>query len=108
MGGLHWMNMPLGDTKTPGTVKWEGKQLEDLNVKEMVGGHCTGYERVIYLRTSLGLDPVSAPLAGVGNTVSPAGWGFGWTLNVTKPLLDAHGDGALMCYQGFHGEGHDQ
>jgi 7,8-dihydropterin-6-yl-methyl-4-(beta-D-ribofuranosyl)aminobenzene 5'-phosphate synthase len=82
VGGIHFFPLPLGNQSTngtPGTVVWEAHQMLSHGVIEILGAHCTGFERFVYLRAFLGLDDSSAVFSSVGTTLSMSG-GFGFTL----------------------------
>jgi 7,8-dihydropterin-6-yl-methyl-4-(beta-D-ribofuranosyl)aminobenzene 5'-phosphate synthase len=78
VGGLHLLQRPLGDGNTEATVKWVSKQMRHLNVTRILGSHCTGFERFIFLRDDLDLDPTQAVFSTVG-TVFSAATGFAFT-----------------------------
>lgn len=82
VGGVHFFPLPLGEENTAGvegTVIWEAHQMLRNGVVEILGAHCTGLERFVYLREFLGLDDSSAVFSSVGTVLSMSG-GFGYTL----------------------------
>ena len=82
VGGIHFFPLPLGEENTngtEGTVIWEAHQMLSNGVIEILGAHCTGFERFVYLREFLGLDDGSAVFSSVGTVLSMSG-GFGYTL----------------------------
>jgi 7,8-dihydropterin-6-yl-methyl-4-(beta-D-ribofuranosyl)aminobenzene 5'-phosphate synthase len=95
VGGIHFFAMPLGEESTngtEGTVIWEAHQMLSNGVIEILGAHCTGFERFTYMRAFLGLDDNSAVFSSVGTVLSMSG-GFGYTLpyavNLPLPRLTA-------------------
>jgi hypothetical protein len=44
--------------------------MAELNVVAMLGGHCTGFERFIYIRDYIGLDQSRAAMSAVGTTMA--------------------------------------
>ena len=56
VGGIHTLSLPLGEESTngtEGTVVWEARQMQANGVVEILGAHCTGFERLAYVRTFL-------------------------------------------------------
>lgn len=73
VGGMHFFPLPLGEENTegtPGTVIWEANQLMRLGVISILGAHCTGFERFLYLRDFLDLDDAAAQFSSVGTVLS--------------------------------------
>lgn len=69
-GGLHWYQMERGDKHEVGTVDWEADNMDALNLKAMLGGHCTGFERFFYVRDQLKFDSTRAAVAAVGTVLA--------------------------------------
>jgi 7,8-dihydropterin-6-yl-methyl-4-(beta-D-ribofuranosyl)aminobenzene 5'-phosphate synthase len=90
VGGIHTLSLPLGDesaTGAEGTVMWEAREMLNNGVIEILGSHCTGFERLTFLRDYLGLDESSAAFSSVGTTLSMAGAiGYTFPLAVNLPL----------------------
>jgi 7,8-dihydropterin-6-yl-methyl-4-(beta-D-ribofuranosyl)aminobenzene 5'-phosphate synthase len=90
VGGIHFFPLPLGEENTEGaegTVIWEAHQMKHHGVVRMMGSHCTGLERFVYLRDFLRLDDSAAVFGSVGTVLSMSG-GFRYTLPaaVNAPL----------------------
>lgn len=88
VGGVHFFPLPLGEENTDGaegTVIWEARQMLRNGVVEILGAHCTGFERFAFLRDFLGADDSTAIYSTVGTSLSMAG-GFGYTLPYTVNL----------------------
>lgn len=68
-GGLHWYEMEQGDSRTEGTLDWEAQRMAELNVVTMLGGHCTGFERFLYIREYVGLDHSRTAMSAIGMTM---------------------------------------
>jgi hypothetical protein len=62
-----------------GTVIWEANQMQRNGVVQILGGHCIGLERFVYLRAFLGSDDGGAVFSSVGAALSMTG-GFSLTL----------------------------
>ncbi len=90
VGGVHFFPLPLGEENTSGvegTVIWEANQMRANGVGRILGAHCTGLERLVYLREFLGMDDAAAIFSTVG-TVLNSDTGFNLTLPyaVNMPL----------------------
>jgi 7,8-dihydropterin-6-yl-methyl-4-(beta-D-ribofuranosyl)aminobenzene 5'-phosphate synthase len=90
VGGIHFYPLPLGEENTEGiegTLIWEANQMLRNGVIRILGSHCTGLERFVFLRDFLGLDDSEAVFGSVGTRLSMSE-GFGYTLPaaVNKPL----------------------
>jgi 7,8-dihydropterin-6-yl-methyl-4-(beta-D-ribofuranosyl)aminobenzene 5'-phosphate synthase len=87
VGGIHLFPLPLGDRHTEGTVAWEARQLRRAGVWQILGAHCTGLERFVYIREHLRLDATSAAFSTIG-TVLDLSTGFSYTNPaLNTPLL---------------------
>jgi 7,8-dihydropterin-6-yl-methyl-4-(beta-D-ribofuranosyl)aminobenzene 5'-phosphate synthase len=73
VGGMHFFPLALGDHHTEGTVAWEAKQLQQNGVASLLGSHCTGLERFVYVRDRLGLDQSVASFSTIGTVLSMNG-----------------------------------
>ncbi len=81
VGGIHFFPLPIGEANTSGaegTVLWEAHQLRLNGVIGILGAHCTGFERFVFIRDFLGLDDSAAAFSAVGTSLSMAG-GFTYT-----------------------------
>jgi 7,8-dihydropterin-6-yl-methyl-4-(beta-D-ribofuranosyl)aminobenzene 5'-phosphate synthase len=82
VGGIHFFPLPLGEENTDGiegTVIWEAHQMQRNGVVRILGAHCTGLERFVYMRDFLGFDDSAAAFSTVGTVLSMSG-GFGYSL----------------------------
>lgn len=61
VGGLH-----LYAAKDE-TIAWTAEQLKAMDVRHLLGAHCTGIEATYKLRAALGLDRKTATVAAVGS-----------------------------------------
>ena len=61
VGGLHLFNA------TDQTIDWTAEQLKGMEVRHLLGAHCTGIEATYKLRAALGLDRKTATVAAVGS-----------------------------------------
>jgi 7,8-dihydropterin-6-yl-methyl-4-(beta-D-ribofuranosyl)aminobenzene 5'-phosphate synthase len=73
VGGFHLFKRPMGNTTTEGTIAWEADQLAHYNLQYLLGAHCTGIERLMHLRTALGLTSDTAVVSTVETTFSKSG-----------------------------------
>jgi len=81
VGGIHFFPLPIGEANTSGsegTVLWEAHQLRLNGVIGILGAHCTGFERFVFIRDFLGLDDSAAAFSSVGTSLSTAK-GFTYT-----------------------------
>jgi len=62
VGGLHLFNAK------DETIAWTAAQLKPMEVRHLLGAHCTGIEATYKLRAALGLDRKTATVAAVGST----------------------------------------
>lgn len=60
VGGIH-----LFEAKDE-TIAWTAAQLKPMDVRHLLGAHCTGIEATYKLRAALGLDSKTAAVAAVG------------------------------------------
>jgi 7,8-dihydropterin-6-yl-methyl-4-(beta-D-ribofuranosyl)aminobenzene 5'-phosphate synthase len=73
VGGVHFFPLPLGEENTDGeegTILWEANQMRRLGVVSILGAHCTGQERFLFLRNFLGLDESAATFSSIGTSLS--------------------------------------
>lgn len=61
MGGMHLFSA------TEETLLWTSDHLREIGVQNLMAGHCTGIEPLMYLRSGLGLDRSSAVVGAVGS-----------------------------------------
>jgi 7,8-dihydropterin-6-yl-methyl-4-(beta-D-ribofuranosyl)aminobenzene 5'-phosphate synthase len=61
MGGMHLFSA------TEETLLWTSDRLREIGVQNLMAGHCTGIEPLMYLRSGLGLDRSSAVVGAVGS-----------------------------------------
>jgi 7,8-dihydropterin-6-yl-methyl-4-(beta-D-ribofuranosyl)aminobenzene 5'-phosphate synthase len=61
VGGLHLFNA------SDETIDWTVAQLKSMEVRHLLGAHCTGIEATYKLRAALGLDRKTATVAAVGS-----------------------------------------
>ena len=76
VGGIHFFPLPLGEENTlgtEGTVIWEAHQMLSNGVIRILGAHCTGLERFVFMRDFLGLDDSEAVFSSVGTVLSMSG-----------------------------------
>ncbi len=81
VGGIHFYALPIGEANTSGTegtLRWEANQLMLNGVIGILGAHCTGFERFVFIRDFLGLDDSAAVFSTVGTVLSMSG-GFSYT-----------------------------
>lgn len=62
MGGLHLYNA------SEDTLRWTGKKLSEVGVKNLMAGHCTGIMPMFNLQEALGLGRSNAVIGAVGAT----------------------------------------
>jgi 7,8-dihydropterin-6-yl-methyl-4-(beta-D-ribofuranosyl)aminobenzene 5'-phosphate synthase len=61
MGGMHLF------AADEATLLWTSGRLRDVGVQNLMAGHCTGIEPLMYLRAGLGLDRRTAVVGAVGS-----------------------------------------
>ncbi len=89
VGGVHFFPLPLGEENTEGkegSVIWEANQFLRHGVVAILGAHCTGFERFLYLRDFLGLDDGVAQFSSVGTVLSMSG-GFRYLTSALNAFL---------------------
>jgi 7,8-dihydropterin-6-yl-methyl-4-(beta-D-ribofuranosyl)aminobenzene 5'-phosphate synthase len=65
-GGIHLFGRPLGNDQTEGDVRWFAKKMRQLRVNRILGAHCTGFERINFLRSYLNLDASKVAISTIG------------------------------------------
>ncbi len=73
VGGIHFFPLPIGEESTegvPGTLLWESHQMKQNGVEVILGAHCTGFERFVFIRNFLGLDDSASTFSSVGTMLS--------------------------------------
>jgi 7,8-dihydropterin-6-yl-methyl-4-(beta-D-ribofuranosyl)aminobenzene 5'-phosphate synthase len=73
VGGLHLLNKPLGSESEVGTMLWEAAQLKRMTPKHILGAHCTGFERILFLRKELKIRDADALISTIGSQLTETG-----------------------------------
>jgi 7,8-dihydropterin-6-yl-methyl-4-(beta-D-ribofuranosyl)aminobenzene 5'-phosphate synthase len=65
IGGFHLFRKGKGSKDETGSLLWTAEKLKELKIKYILGGHCTGFEQLLFLRSELGLTPETAVISSV-------------------------------------------
>ncbi len=66
VGGLHLFAKPVGTNADVGSLTWETTQLGRMKPTYILGGHCTGLERVFFMREKLNIPEKNASISTIG------------------------------------------
>lgn len=65
IGGFHLFAKKIGDINDPATLNWLVKKLKPLAIQMILGAHCTGFEKLAYLRKELSMTDKTAMISTI-------------------------------------------
>ncbi len=65
IGGFHLFGKNSGNPSTVGTLDWVAAQMKGFNISYILGAHCTGLQRIVFLRKALKMTDKTAVVSTI-------------------------------------------